>query len=281
MSSTAILFPGQGCLTPDAAEQAQALWPELVDQATELVGEDPFASAADSTRFAQPAIFVASMAAWRDQEPALDGICAMAGHSLGEFSALAAAGALAVEDGLRLVVLRAQLMADAAEQHPGGGMVALLGVEPDAAAELAQRYGVAVANDNAPGQIVVSGNGEALAELVAAAREAGLRTMELDVAGAFHSPDMGPAELPFRRALEETPMSPPSVPVVSCFTTSQFTDLPAELSRAIVSPVRWRETMASLVELGATEFVDVGPGQVLARLVKRNVVEREGHVVAV
>jgi len=266
MSCTAILFPGQGSLTPDAAERSRALWPELVEHATELVGEDPFASATRSTRFAQPAIFVASMAAWREQAPGLDGICAMAGHSLGEFSALAAAEALAVDDALRLVVLRAELMADAAEQHPGGGMIALLGVEPDAAAELAERHGVAVANDNAPGQIVVSGNREGLVARVA---------------GAFHSPDMDPAEAPFRHALEEAATSPPSVPVISGYTASRFTDLPVELSRAVVSPVRWRETMATLVELGATDFVDVGPGKVLARLVKRNVVEKEGHVVSV
>jgi len=281
MSCTAILFPGQGSLTPDAAERSRALWPELVEHATELVGEDPFASATRSTRFAQPAIFVASMAAWREQAPGLDGICAMAGHSLGEFSALAAAEALAVDDALRLVVLRAELMADAAEQHPGGGMIALLGVEPDAAAELAERHGVAVANDNAPGQIVVSGNREGLVALVAEAREGEVRAIELDVAGAFHSPDMDPAEAPFRHALEEAATSPPSVPVISGYTASRFTDLPVELSRAVVSPVRWRETMATLVELGATDFVDVGPGKVLARLVKRNVVEKEGHVVSV
>src|SRR3954467_2397942 len=115
MPSTAILFPGQGSLTPDAGHAARAAWPELADRAGELLGEDPFAGATHSTALAQPATFVASMAAWRERAPELrDGVCAMAGHSLGELSALAAAGALTVSDALRLVVLRGRLMADAA-----------------------------------------------------------------------------------------------------------------------------------------------------------------------
>lgn len=280
MRTTAILFPGQGSLTLEAADHARAAWPELVERAAALLGEDPFAGAPHSTAFAQPAIFVASMATWRERAAGLSGVRAMAGHSLGEISALVAAGALTVDHALRLVVLRGRLMAEAAAENPGGGMVALLGVEPAAAQQLAARHGAAVANDNAPGQIVVSGNHARLDRVIADARDAGVRTMELDVTGAFHSRDMASAELPFLLAVEDVPLAHPRVPVVSCFTARPFSDVPLELSRAIVSPVRWRETMQALVALGATEFTDIGPGRVLERLVKRNLANQEADVVA-
>lgn len=280
MRTTAILFPGQGSLTPEAADHARAAWPELVERAAALLGEDPFAGAPHSTAFAQPAIFVASLAAWRKRAAELSDVRAMAGHSLGEISALTAAGALNVEDALRLVVLRGRLMAEAAAENPGGGMVALLGAEPAAAQQLAARHGAAVANDNAPGQVVVSGNRARLDRVVADARDAGLRTMELDVTGAFHSRDMASAELSFLLAVQDVPLAHPRVPVVSGFTARPFSDVPLELSRAIVSPVRWRETMQALVALGATQFVDIGPGRVLERLVKRNLANQEADVVA-
>ena len=280
MASTAVLFPGQGSLPPDAGQRAWGLWPELVQHAAELLGEDPFPGAPHSTKYAQPAIFLASMAAWREEGPALSEVCAIAGHSLGELSALAAAGALSVNDALQLVVLRGGLMAEAAAEHPGGGMVALLGADPDQAAELGHRHRVALANDNAPGQMAMSGNRASLNRLVADARQVGLRAMDLDVAGAFHSDDMSSAELAFLSAMEEIPTATPAVPVVSGLTAQPFRDLPLELSRAIVSPVRWREVMSTLVTLGASDFIDIGPGQVLARLVKRNVVGQEARVLS-
>jgi [acyl-carrier-protein] S-malonyltransferase len=242
MDLTAILFPGQGSLTANAGEEARDRWPELCDLACELVGHDPFARAAESTRFAQPAIFLASMAAWREREDELAGADVMAGHSLGELSALAAAGALQVDHALALVVLRGRLMGGAADARPGGGMVALLGGTREQVEELAERHDVSVANDNA------------------------------------HA--MTPAVRPFRRALEHLPIAEPRVPVISGATAEPFTDIPAELSRGLVAPVRWREVMGRLGRLGATRFVDVGPGAVLARLVKRNAVELEGDVVA-
>jgi [acyl-carrier-protein] S-malonyltransferase len=278
MDFTAVLFPGQGSLTPEAEDEARTAWPELFDRACELVGENPFDRSGDSTCFAQPAIFVASMASWRERADDIGPVGAMAGHSLGELSALAAAGALTVDDALRLVVLRGRFMADAAETNPGGGMVALLGATPERVAELAAEHGVTVANDNAPGQVVLSGRQAGLNSVAAAGRAEGLKAMMLDVTGAFHSPDMGPAELPFLLALEDVPTSTPRVPVISGYAARPFADLPLELSRALVSPVRWRETMTALAGLGATRFVDVGPGQVLARLVKRNVQVAEGHV---
>src|SRR3954462_7898177 len=113
MTPTAVLFPGQGSLTSDAPDRARAVCPELVEQASELVGDDPFNLAHERTDFAQPAIFVSSIAGWRERE--LPDVVAMAGHSLGELSALAAAGAIAVEEALRLVALRGRLMQEAAQ----------------------------------------------------------------------------------------------------------------------------------------------------------------------
>lgn len=276
MPSLAILFPGQGSLTPDAAARTQALWPELVDRAAELLGEDPFDRADRTTASAQPAIFVASMAAWRELDIALVDVCAMAGHSLGELSALAAADALSVDDALRAVVLRGREMARAAG-HADGTMIALLGGELGQATQLAERHEVSVANDNAPGQLVLSGSRVNLQALVPAAREAGFKTMELDVAGAFHSPAMRPAVLPLRQALEMTTRRDPQVPVISGYSARAFDDLPLELSRAVISPVRWREVMGELSRRRAERFVDVGPGKVLARLVKRNLPSEAEH----
>jgi len=266
MPHTAILFPGQGSLTADAGERTRLLWPELVAQAAELLGEDPFERAAETTASAQPAIFVASLAAWREDGRSLDAVCAMAGHSLGELTALTAAGALGVDDALRLVVMRGRLMALAG----GGTMLALLGGDAAEAQELALVHGVAVANDNAPGQLVLSGDARRLNRLVPDARAAGFKTMELDVAAAFHSPSMEPAVEPFREALRATDIAEPRVPVISGSTAQPFRDVRAELADALVTPVRWREVMQMLSALGAREFVDVGPGRVLARLVKRN-----------
>lgn len=281
MHATAILFPGQGSLTTDTADRARRAWPELVDRAAALVGEDPFDRPSESTHLAQPAIFVASMAVWRERDEDFHHVAAMAGHSLGELSALAAAGALTVDDALNLVVLRGRLMADAAADRPGGGMVALLGADPDAARELAARCRVGIANDNAPGQVVLSGSRTNLDVLVAEARAAGFKAMVLDVAGSFHSPDMAPAELPFLLAVEDMPIAAPRVPVISGFTARPFADVPYELSRAVVSPVRWREVMGALLAQGARDFVDIGPGRVLERLAKRNLAGVQADVVNV
>src|SRR3954447_19952628 len=280
MTSTAILFPGQGSLTPEAPDLARAAWPELVVRATELVGDDPFARAAESTEFAQPAIYVASVAAYRERRIDAADVVAMAGHSLGELSALAAAGALDVDDGLRLVVLRGRLMAAAARESADGGMLALLGGTPEAAAELAGAYGLIVANDNAPGQVVLSGERGAIERLAAVARSEGFKSLVLDVPGAFHSPAIAAAEAPFLEALRAVDCHEPTVPVVSGLTAAPFTDIPTELAHALVNPVRWREVMSTLFELGARDFVDVGPGKVLARLVTRNLPALEEHALS-
>jgi [acyl-carrier-protein] S-malonyltransferase len=277
MTQTAVLFPGQGSLTPDSPDRARNVCPELLALATELVGDDPFRFAHERTDYAQPAIFVASMAGWRERD--VDDVVAMAGHSLGELSALAAAGAISVEDALRLVVLRGRLMQEAA-QGAGGGMVALLGGEPEAAAQLASEHGLTMANDNAPGQLVLSGPLASIDAIARSARSQGFKALALDVAGAFHSPSVAVAREPFLHALRAVNWTEPSAPVISGATVTPFSDPPTQLADALVAPVRWREVMAELYARGAREFVDVGPGRVLARLVPRNLPELEKHAIA-
>src|SRR4051794_13766905 len=277
MTPTAILFPGQGSLTPDSAEHARAVCPRLVEIATELVGDDPFKLAHERTDYAQPAIFLASMAGWREREA--EHVVAMAGHSLGELSALAAAGALAVEDALELVVVRGRLMKQAGQGN-GGGMVALLGGDPDAAGQLAAENGLSIANDNAPGQLVLSGPLAGVDAIKREARERGFKALQLDVAGAFHSQSVASAHQPFLEALRAVKWHAPDVPVISGATVSLFGDPPQQLADALIAPVRWREVMALLFDLGARDFVDVGPGRVLARLVPRNLPALEEHAVA-
>jgi [acyl-carrier-protein] S-malonyltransferase len=262
-SAPAVLFPGQGSQTPDMRDLVAHRAPELLERCIALVGEDPFPRAGESTRFAQPAIFCASVAGW----DALDlDAGAAAGHSLGELAALAAAGVLEREDALCLVVTRGRLMAEADDS---GSMLALVGASQEDAEAIAAEAGVTVANDNAPGQVVLSGRRDALERAAEAARERGRRAMPLDVAGAFHSPAVESAVAPFRAALDEVEIHEPAFPVFSCASTEPFTDVRAELAAALTRPVRWRETVLALHEAGATRFVEVGPGKVLARLGKR------------
>jgi [acyl-carrier-protein] S-malonyltransferase len=236
--------------------------PELLERVTELVGEDPFARVEENTRFAQPAIFCASLVGWDalDLQPS-----AAAGHSLGELAALVAAGVLKRDDALELVVLRGRLMGEARN----GSMLALVGATLEDAQQIARDGGVIVANDNAPGQVVLSGSLEALQQTEELAAERGTRVIRLDVAGAFHSPAMAPAVAPFRAALDEVEAAEPAFPVFSCASAAPFTDVRAELANALTSPVRWRETVIAMHEAGAPSFVEVGPGKVLARMGKR------------
>jgi malonyl CoA-acyl carrier protein transacylase len=265
---TAVLFPGQGSQVASMRELVASVRPDLLLQITPLVGEDPFARVDESTRFAQPAIFCASLAGWERVRDHVDPV-AFAGHSLGELSALVAAGALDERDGLRLVALRGALMALAGESAGGGTILALLGTSPSHAAAMAARHGVSLANDNAPGQIVLSGAPDALGAVKDEAAREGLRTIDLDVAGAFHSPQMQEAVIPFREALDEVEFRTPQIPVISCATAQPFVDPRAELAAALLRPVRWRETMGALAASGVKTFVDAGPGRVLAKLATR------------
>jgi [acyl-carrier-protein] S-malonyltransferase len=266
--ATAILFPGQGSQTPEMRETVARERPDLLELALEAVGTDPFARVDDGTAYAQPAIFCASLAGWHALgRPSGD---YMAGHSLGELGALVAAGRLSETDGLRLVALRGRLMQEAGEREGDGGMVALLGRDAaERARGLAAACGLAVANDNSPQQVVLSGAREALPAAAAAAEEIGLRAMILPVTGAFHSPMMASAVEPFRAALEAVEVRAGATTVVSAVTAGPFDDVRGRLVEALVSPVRWREVLLTLHELGAGRFVEVGPGRVLSGLAKR------------
>jgi malonyl CoA-acyl carrier protein transacylase len=268
MSTTAILFPGQGSQTPEMRDLVADARPDLLEQVAEIVGEDPFAKADKGTNYAQPAIFCASLAGWESiGRPDGD---FMAGHSLGELAALVAAGALRERDGLELVSLRGRLMQESGEKAGDGGMLALVGKgAADHASELAEAHGLSVANDNSPQQVVLSGARDALPAAAKAAEELGLRAIDLPVSGAFHSPMMRDAVPEFEKALNEVKISEPRVKVLSAVTAAPFDDIAAQLTAALTSPVRWRETLLALHELGAERFVEVGPGRVLTGLVKR------------
>ncbi len=275
MGVTAILFPGQGSQTPDMRETVSELRPDLLSLVDQIVGEDPFVRAEEGTRFAQPAIFCASLAGWEALgRPSGD---FMAGHSLGELAALVAAGCLTEREGLELVALRGKLMQESGERAGDGGMLALLGAgAADHAGELADAHGLAVANDNSPQQVVLSGDRGSFDAASAAAKELGLRPMDLPVTGAFHSPMMAEAVPSFTAALERVEVSPPQgVTVFSAVTAAPFEDVRAQLAQALTMPVRWRETMLAMHDRGAERFVEVGPGRVLTGLAKRTLKDVE------
>jgi malonyl CoA-acyl carrier protein transacylase len=261
---TAILFPGQGSQTPEMRERVAALRPDLLDLVTEYVGEDPFPRADEDTRFAQPAILVASLAGWgqlREYRPP----AAVAGHSLGELTALAAAKAISEADAVRLAAIRGRLMGACRR----GTMLAALGGDALTVVAIADQAGVVVANDNAPGQLVLSGTRTAIKRAAKTLRAAGVRTLELNVSGAFHSPLMAPAVPEWMAALAQTYVRTPRVPVYSCMTAAPIGDVRHHLAEALTAPIRWRETVLALQDAGIERFVDAGPGKVLAGMVKR------------
>ena len=266
---TALLFPGQGSQTPDMRETVERQRPDLLELALEEVGPDLFERAADGTRWAQPALYCAALAG----ADALDVEAGfMAGHSLGEITALVAAGAIGAEDGLRLVAARGRLMQEAAETTGDGGMTAVRARDDnrDAIAEVAAEADVAIANDNAPDQLVLSGAVSALDHAEALLKERGIRGKRLPVAGAFHSPLMEPAVEPYRAVVEAIDIAEPSVPVYSCVTAEPFDDIRERLVEALTHPVRWLQVVRALDERGVTDFVETGPGHVLTNLVKKS-----------
>lgn len=273
----ALLFPGQGSQTADMRETVERQLPDLLELALDEVGPDLFERAADGTRWAQPAIYCAALAGaeelraeGRDGQPVEADF--MAGHSLGEITALVHAGALGAEDGLRLVAARGRFMQEAAEETGDGGMTAVRAREDnrEAIAEVAAANDVAIANDNAPDQLVLSGAVDALDRVEAELNERGVRAKRLPVAGAFHSPLMQPAVEPFRAVVTEIEFGDPRVPVMSCVTAAPFEDIPDQLVRALTEPVRWLDVVRALHERGVTEFVETGPGGVLTNLVKKS-----------
>ena len=263
-SHTALLFPGQGSHAIGMEEPHRDN--PLLQRGIELLGFDPFERLADGTRSHQPALFLCSMCQWASGERITP--LAAAGHSLGEYAALTAAGAIEFEDAVKLVGARANAMAEAADREPGG-MVAMLGGERDDVLQLADEIGLSLANDNAPGQIVLSGSMADIDEAVERATHINMRARKLDVGGAFHSPLMAPAADALRSALDATDIGETAFPVLSNGSTEPFADIRAELAENLLRPVRWRETLLSLQNMGATDFVECGPGAVLRGLVKR------------
>ncbi|MCI0644646.1 MAG: ACP S-malonyltransferase [Chloroflexi bacterium] len=258
----------------------------VFDQADEQLGfslsrlcfEGPEESLTDTAN-QQLALLVTSVAAWRAMQahdfPRPDYV---AGHSLGEFSALVAAGSLDFADALALVRRRGQLMKQAGDQEPGA-MAAILALdvaqvtELCAQAEATTGRPVQVANDNCPGQVVISGDQEALAEAVRLAEAAGARkVVRLPITIAAHSRLMAPAATEFAEAVEATPIRPPKVPVMANVTACPLTEpagIRAELEAQLTASVRWTDSIKYLLGQGVDTFVEVGPGDVLLGLVKR------------
>ena len=280
--SKAYIFPGQGSQFPGmgkALYERSADAREMMDKADEILGfpitdimfgED--AEALKATRVTQPAIFIHSVVLARCS--GLETPSMVAGHSLGEFSALAAAGAMDFEDALRLVAVRASAMQKCCEQVPGT-MAAVINLPAETIEEIcASCAGIVVpANYNSDGQIVISGEAEAIAEACVKMKEAGAkRALPLPVSGAFHSPLMEPARLELAEAIDTTPFRAPVCPVYQNATALPSSDpavIKDNLLRQLTAPVRWTQTIRNMVADGADSFLEIGPGTVLQGLVKR------------
>ena len=262
----ALLFPGQGSQTADMRDAVQSQLPDLLELARKEVSDDLFERAGEGTRWAQPAIFCAALAGYEVLKGRFQADL-MAGHSLGEITALVAADALDAADGLRLVAERGRLMQEAR----GGGMIAVrVRGDRGPVEEVAAATGLTIANDNAPDQLVLSGALDALDRAEESLRERKVRAKRLPVGGAFHSPLMEPAVAPFRDVVEEIDFREPRVPVLSCVTAAPFEDVREQLVAALTHPVRWTDVMSALREAGATTYVETGPGRVLTNLVRKS-----------
>jgi [acyl-carrier-protein] S-malonyltransferase len=233
----------------------------------------------NDTRFTQPALLTTSLAALEALRARGEvGVSFVAGHSVGEYAALVAAGVLAFADALRLVARRGELMGAAAGD---GGMVAVIGLDRQvvqrAIEGVSSPADLVVANDNAPGQVVLSGTARALARAEVALRAAGARRLiPLKVSGAFHSPQMAEVSERLAKAFEDVPWNDAEVPVVSNVTGEPERDagrLRALLAEQVRSPVEWVASVRRLVELGVSTFVECGPGGALTGMVKRIVPE--------
>ena len=291
--SKAYIFPGQGSQFPGMGKplyERSAEAREMMDRANEILGfpitdimfgED--ADALKATRVTQPAIFIHSVVLARCS--GLETPAMVAGHSLGEFSALVAAGAIDFEDGLRLVAVRASAMQKCCEQVPGT-MAAVIKLPTETVEEIcASCTGLVIpANYNSEGQIVISGEAEAVAEACAKMKEAGAkRALPLAVSGAFHSPLMEPARLELAEAIGKAPFQVPVCPVYQNVTALPSTDpevIKDNLLRQLTSPVRWTQTVQNMVADGADSFLEIGPGTVLQGLVKRIAPEVEINGIA-
>jgi [acyl-carrier-protein] S-malonyltransferase len=276
-SASAILFPGQGVGDPSSRALVAGLRPDLLELATELVGEDPFERMSKGTAYAQPAVYCASIAGYeRLGRPDAE---YFAGHSLGEIGALAAAGAIDDADGLRIVVARGRVMDDAARAGEPGGMLAV-GSDRDGAQAVADEHELILANENSPRQFVLSGPLARIERAEAAAKGSGLRAKKLSVAGAFHTEAMSSGVEAFRAELDEIEFRSPEAQVVSSTTADFFGgDVRDALAASLISPIRWTAVLAKLEQLGVTRYLDVGPGKVLAGLVRRTLPDSNIEIV--
>ena len=263
---TALLFPGQGAPAAEWQGIVGELRPELLAQATDELGCDPFERFGEGTEFDQPAIYCASLAAF--ELAGRPRATLYAGHSLGEISALACAGAFSAPDGLGVVIERGRLMAEAVSAAEPGGMLAV-GAPAEQLAEIVARDDLWIANLNSPTQTVLSGSDEAIEASTAELRELGVRSKRLAVAGAFHSPLMQAAASRFAEVLDELAVGEPAVSVISSRSGAPFTDVRAELARSLLEPVRWVDVVATLDRSGIERCLEIGPGKALCALVRR------------
>jgi [acyl-carrier-protein] S-malonyltransferase len=284
MAKTALLFAGQGAQVVGMGRDLAGRFPAAqarFEQANALLGYDlarlcfegPEAELT-RTEHAQPGIYLVGWVAFELLQAAVPGLefHATAGLSLGEFTALAAAGALRFEDGLRLVRARGRFMQEACELTRGG-MAAILGLEEGPTREVCAEAGVELANFNCPGQLVLSGPADRIAVACDLARARGARrAVPLPVAGAYHSRLMAPAQAPLAAALAEVPVAPPRVPVVANVTARPHGGPAAireSLVRQVTAPVLWEPSMRWLLAEGFTRFIELGPGTTLSGFLKR------------
>ncbi len=279
----AFLFPGQGSQRPGMGKPWVDVWPDLFEVASDVSGKNVRSLVCDAdeeelkaTDNAQLATAVVSLAAHRALTDAGVSPSVVAGHSLGEYTALIATGAVDVEEGLRLIAARGDGMAEAAVRHHGT-MAALIGASLEMAEEVCCKAGgtVVVGNHNSDSQVVISGTHDAIERAVEIAKQLGVRkTIPLKVGGAFHSPLMAPALPQLATALARTPVQSPAVPVI-CNVDGRVhyvaDGLVPLLLAQLCSPVLWADTMSTLDRMGARAFVEIGPGGVLYRLAKRAV----------